>query len=328
LTKVVVKTLAAFLNSQGGSLIIGVDDHGNLLDLESDIATLGKKSIDGFELALRSAIANHLGAEIDAEIRVAFATIDGKRVAHALCGAHPTPVYFKDGDDRQFVVRSGNLSRSLNVAATVAYVANHWPPPAGGFDDKQLRAALAEVISERLPTLSSPTPDRPEQIPVWIRLATRRVLDLFLSNLSVAHDWKRLDIISPWISDIEGPLATLSSNQLVRRLQDDGTTMYVVTRPPEKDWHARAVDRLADSGRANIAYLPGLHVKLFAAQTAQASFAMLGSANFTARSLVNREIGVLVTSTGDGKPLVRDLSYEAAEIYRHPDRELVRKARL
>ena len=43
LAKVIVKTLAAFLNSQGGTLLIGVNDEGGLLDLEMDISTLGRK---------------------------------------------------------------------------------------------------------------------------------------------------------------------------------------------------------------------------------------------------------------------------------------------
>jgi hypothetical protein len=151
---------------------------------------------------------------------------------------------------------------------------------------------------------------------------------MFLSNLSRAHGWKRLNIVSPWISEVGGPLATLNFDQLLRRLRDDRTTVYVVTRPPEEDWHARAVQRLAESGRASIALLPELHVKLYTAQTVQTSFAMLGSANFTTQSLINREIGVLVTAAGDGRPFFRDLDYEAAEIYRHPDRQLICKARL
>jgi hypothetical protein len=183
-------------------------------------------------------------------------------------------------------------------------------------------------LTERL-HIASPSPvERREQIPVWLNLATRRVLDLFLINLSRAHGWKRLNIVSPWISEIDGSLAALNFDQLLRRLRDDHTTVYVVTRPPTEDWHRRAIQRLADSGRANIALVPELHVKLFTAQTAQSSFAMFGSANFTAQSLINREIGVLVSASGDGKALVRDLDYEAAELYRHPGRQLICQAQL
>ena len=327
LTKVVVRTLAAFLNSQGGTLLIGINDDGTPLDLEVDIATLGKKSVDGFELALRSAIGSHLGAEIDPYVNISFATVADKRVAVVTCAAHPSPVYFYDGNRHELCVRSGNHTRSLDVAAAVTYVANRWRPVTG-ITEQQLRSVITDALAERLPSSSVLPAQRREQIPVWLNLATRRVLDLFLANLSRAHGWKRLNIVSPWISEFNGPLATLSFDQFLLRLRDDNTTVYVVTRPPQEEWHSRAVQRLADSGRANIAFLPELHVKLFTAQTLQSSFAMFGSANFTTKSLVNREIGVLVSASGDGKALVRDLDYEAAEIYRDPGRHLLCKARL
>src|SRR5262249_42342741 len=63
LTKVVVKTIAGFMNSEGGTLLIGVADNGDVVGLERDIETLSKKLTDGFELALRTAIANLLGGD-------------------------------------------------------------------------------------------------------------------------------------------------------------------------------------------------------------------------------------------------------------------------
>ena len=327
LTKVIVRTLAAFLNSQGGTLLIGVDDKGTLLDLELDISTLGKKSLDGFELTLRSAVASYLGEEVDPHVSLAFATVEDKRVAVAECLAHPSPVYFRDGNKRELCVRSGNLTRSLDVAAAISYVDIHWRSTAGITEEK-LRVLIADALAQRLSNASLPPTERREEVPYWLNLATRRVLDLFLVNLSRAHGWRRLNIVSPWIDEVGGPLATLSFDQLLRRLDDDKATVYVVTRPPQEEWHRRAIERLADSGRANIALLPDLHVKLFTAQTLQSSFAMFGSANFTTKSLVNREIGVLVSASGDGSALVRDLDYEAAEIYRHPDRQLISRAKL
>ena len=49
---VIAKTVAAFLNSEGGNLFIGVDDKQNILGLADDISSLSKKNIDGFELHL------------------------------------------------------------------------------------------------------------------------------------------------------------------------------------------------------------------------------------------------------------------------------------
>jgi predicted HTH transcriptional regulator len=40
LSKVVVKTIAAFLNTNGGSLLIGVADNGAIIGIEADIDTL------------------------------------------------------------------------------------------------------------------------------------------------------------------------------------------------------------------------------------------------------------------------------------------------
>jgi serine/threonine protein kinase len=60
----VTKTIAAFLNSEGGTLLIGVDDTGAAVGIESDFSYLGKgkQSSDGWLLSLRQVIINALGA--------------------------------------------------------------------------------------------------------------------------------------------------------------------------------------------------------------------------------------------------------------------------
>jgi hypothetical protein len=150
-------------------------------------------------------------------------------------------------------------------------------------------------------------------------------LNLFLHQLATTTGWKRVHIISPWISDLtEG--AALSFDSLLRRFREDSTTVYVVTRPPEELWHKVAIDRLAQTKRANIVFVQDLHVKLYVAVTSQGEFAMLGSANFTQNSFVNREIGLLVNAYSDGRSVVRDLDMEARDIYRTPGRRLVHRA--
>ena len=52
LEEVIVKSVAAFANGQGGTLLIGVADNGEILGLESDYAGLGDR--DKFELHLRN----------------------------------------------------------------------------------------------------------------------------------------------------------------------------------------------------------------------------------------------------------------------------------
>ena len=50
--QVILKTVAAFLNSDGGTLLLGVSDDGTVLGLDHDYQTLQKKNADGYELFL------------------------------------------------------------------------------------------------------------------------------------------------------------------------------------------------------------------------------------------------------------------------------------
>ena len=50
---VIAKTVAAFLNSSGGTLLIGADDAGRPTGLDRDLATLREPDVDRFELWLR-----------------------------------------------------------------------------------------------------------------------------------------------------------------------------------------------------------------------------------------------------------------------------------
>jgi phosphatidylserine/phosphatidylglycerophosphate/cardiolipin synthase-like enzyme len=161
----------------------------------------------------------------------------------------------------------------------------------------------------------------------WLRLTTRRVVASFLDTLARSHRWQRIYLISPWISSF-GDECGMTFPQFLKRLKDDDATAYVVTRPPEQAWHRSAVEDIALTGQANVALVPSLHTKLYYADTAQGSFALLGSANLTAQSLHNREIGVLIRSVNAGRQLVRNLSHEAADIYRSQDRRLLTQRKM
>ena len=55
LTKAVAKTIAGFLNGEGGTLLLGVSDEGGITGIEDDLATLRRPNADGFEQNLRAA---------------------------------------------------------------------------------------------------------------------------------------------------------------------------------------------------------------------------------------------------------------------------------
>jgi hypothetical protein len=154
-------------------------------------------------------------------------------------------------------------------------------------------------------------------VPHWVEIETRRVAARFVERLARSHKWGAIYLITPWISCF-GIEMGMTFGQFVKRLRDDDATLYLVTRTPTEPWHWAAVKQLADSKQANIRLVDPLHTKLLCALTAQGDFALMGSANLTTRSLSNRELGLFLTATGDGRQLVKRLREEAAEVYRSP----------
>ena len=72
LEDVIVKSIAGFLNSKGGTLLIGVNDSGEILGLANDYWSLGSKTKNGFEQRLMFIIANAFGKDICSKIHVTF----------------------------------------------------------------------------------------------------------------------------------------------------------------------------------------------------------------------------------------------------------------
>ncbi len=130
----VAKSVAAFLNSRGGTLVIGADDTGAAVGLERDMATMRTPDHDRFELWLRDMLSTALGRNAAAQPRIVFASPgDGTTtVCVVVCRPAPRPVYLtqpKDGGSiTDLWVRVGNSSRALGVDEAVEYVARHWRP--------------------------------------------------------------------------------------------------------------------------------------------------------------------------------------------------------
>jgi DNA-binding ferritin-like protein (Dps family) len=124
--KTIAGTLSAFMNSEGGTLLIGVDDEGNVLGLADDFSTLRKQDEDGFELALTDIVKSYLGVEYRRYIHVTFVEISGKLICIANVDKSHEPVYLQDGEEREFYVRMGNSTRRLDVKAAISYIRSRW----------------------------------------------------------------------------------------------------------------------------------------------------------------------------------------------------------
>ncbi len=122
----IAKTIAGFMNADGGRLIIGIDDDKNILGLEKDISLLKKQNEDGFQLKIGEIVSNYIGKEHAQLISTSFEDYDGKKVASVQVKKASEPVYVENKDTTHFFIRTGNSTQQLNTKEATAYIKKHW----------------------------------------------------------------------------------------------------------------------------------------------------------------------------------------------------------
>jgi hypothetical protein len=127
LEDVIIKSVAAFANGEGGTLLIGVDDDGNVLGLDNDYAAL-KADKDKFELHLRNLFNNQFGVAFTSKsIKVAFPEMGESEICQVDVerAGEPMVVTLKGGDGQKterFFVRSGNSSQEIPLSQMKAFM--------------------------------------------------------------------------------------------------------------------------------------------------------------------------------------------------------------
>ncbi len=113
-----LKTVVAFLNSSGGTLVVGVDDDGAILGIEPDQF----ENEDKYLLHVNNRLQQHVGLAHCACIRYYLAATEGRRVLVVHCRPSSQPVFLKMGKEEEFFIRVGPGSRKLSMSEVVAYV--------------------------------------------------------------------------------------------------------------------------------------------------------------------------------------------------------------
>lgn len=114
----VTKTLAAFLNSDGGALVIGVADDGAPVGIAVD----GFATEDRMSLHLRNIVNRDMGPLAMAHIRLSYEDCEGVRIMVAHCERSERPVYVKEGNAEKFYIRTGPSTTELVTSAAVDYI--------------------------------------------------------------------------------------------------------------------------------------------------------------------------------------------------------------
>ena len=125
----VVKTIAAFMNTNGGTLLIGIDDQGHPIGIESDYPFVKGRDRDGWELSLTTAVKTALGPVAATDMSVRFCTLDDRVIARIDVRPSADPVFAsRKGEQREiFFARLNNSTEELSGPALLSYRQKHWP---------------------------------------------------------------------------------------------------------------------------------------------------------------------------------------------------------
>jgi hypothetical protein len=121
-----LKTIAGFMNTAGGTLLLGIDDSRQVVGIEDDYTTLRKPDRDGYELHLVHLVSSSLGKERCLDMSISFHTLEGKDTCMVRVEPSPKPVYLLEGQQSSFYIRTGNQTQPLGVKESIEYVSEHW----------------------------------------------------------------------------------------------------------------------------------------------------------------------------------------------------------
>ncbi len=125
----IVKTIAGFANAKGGTLVVGVNDDGEPLGLDHDLALMKKPDLDRYQLWLADLLQNTIGKPAASSVGVSFPALDGHRVCRVAVRPAVSPVFVKppgSANGADFYARIGNSTRQLTAAELLEYQKTRW----------------------------------------------------------------------------------------------------------------------------------------------------------------------------------------------------------
>ncbi|TRO52503.1 CBS domain-containing protein [Candidatus Bathyarchaeota archaeon] len=123
---VILKTICAFMNSEGGTLLIGLSDEREVVGIENDYKVLRHPTQDCFENHLLGLISNTIGNYYMPYIEVLFHNVVGKDLCQVNILSSPKPAFLNNGGKQEFYVRTGNTSRPFSISEASQYIRERW----------------------------------------------------------------------------------------------------------------------------------------------------------------------------------------------------------
>jgi len=122
ITHAILKTIAAFLNTDGGTLIVGVTDEGNIIGLEDDRF----QSDDKLLLFLTNIIKSKIGTLHIENIHYHTEIIESKTILRVDVQKGNSPCYIPDEKQDHFYIRTGPSTTDLRISKVYDYIKTHF----------------------------------------------------------------------------------------------------------------------------------------------------------------------------------------------------------
>ena len=124
--RAIMKTVVGFLNADGGTILIGVNDAGTVCGLKNDYQSLPKKNRDGFENHFATLLKTMVGLTFAKYVQIYFDNISGEDVCHIRVQASHKPAYLKNDNKEEFFVRIGNSTQPFSMTDNADYIKTHF----------------------------------------------------------------------------------------------------------------------------------------------------------------------------------------------------------
>ncbi len=123
----VVKTVAAFLNTAGGTLGIGITDDGDIVGIQHDL-DFKHQDLDGYQNWLTTLLVKNIGGGVvGAHVSIRVESFGSELVCLVDVTPAPAPVYAKTTKGEHcFYVRIANTTRLLEGPEIQSYISGHW----------------------------------------------------------------------------------------------------------------------------------------------------------------------------------------------------------
>ena len=120
--RAVLKSLVSFLNSSGGTLLIGVNDEGEIPGVDVD----SFESRDKLGLHFTNIISSQIGNQFLPFISFRLVPIEDVLILRTDCRPSTAPVFLKEGKEEFFYIRSGPSSVEIKGSELISFIAKRF----------------------------------------------------------------------------------------------------------------------------------------------------------------------------------------------------------